>query len=439
MEAVHYWKKETETLERGELEKLQLERFRGQMQYVYDNSPFYRRKFAAAGVHPTDMVTLADISRVPFTSKEELRESQAAQPPWGDFMCVPPEQAVRVFQTTGTTGIPVRVALNRSDWNVHFYEQFMHFMKGYGITSSDILFVPFNYGLYIAWWGLQAALEQAGVTIVPGGGQSTEFRVRNIFDWGATVVCGTPTYLLHLGETARQMGLDLADSSVRKVIAAGEPGANVPSTKKTLCELWGADCFDDIGSSEISNFGFECTAHEGTHVLESMFYAECLDPDTLEPVEEGQVGELVLSNLCTETMPLLRWRTRDMVRFNREPCTCGRTFLRLDGGILGRSDDMFQYAGVNIFPSGVENLIREVPEFANEYQIQVPKRESGRHLKIRVEPAHAGVSGSEVDQAVGRFIDTFRYRITVTPDVEVVGCGDLPRFEHKAKRLFWDA
>ena len=438
METALFWRKEFETLDRCELEKLQLDRFRERMQYVYDHSPFYKRKYDVAGVHPRDIITLADISTIPLTVKEELRESQASKPPWGDFMCVPPEQAVRVFQTTGTTGIPVKVALNRTDWNVHYYEQFMHFMTGYGITSSDTLFVPFNYGLYIAWWGLQAALEQAGVMIVPGGGQSTELRVRNIFDWGATVVCGTPTYLLYLGETARQMGLDLAGSSVHKIVAAGEPGANVPSTKKALSELWGAECFDDIGSSEITNFGFECMAHAGTHVIESMFYAECLDPDTLEPVAPGQVGELVLSNLCTETMPLLRWRTKDLVRFNVEPCACGRTFLRLDGGILGRSDDMFQYAGVNIFPSGVENLIREVPEFASEYQIIVPKMGSGRRLKLRVEPACAGMPAAHVDQAVERFIETFRYRITVTPDVEVVGCQQLPRFEHKAKRLFWE-
>ena len=436
MEPVLYWRKELETLNRTELEKLQLGRFRQRMQYVYDHSPFYRRKYAAAGIRPTEIATLADISQVPFTVKGELRESQALNPPWGDFLCIPPEQAVRVFQTTGTTGIPVKVALNKTDWNVHYYEQFMHFMTGYGITAADILFVPFNYGLYVAWWGFQAALEQAGVMIVPGGGQSSEFRVRTIFDWGATVVCGTPTYLLHLGEKALQMGLNLADSAVRKIVVAGEPGANVPSTKKALCALWGADCFDDIGSSEISNFGFECSAHAGTHVIESMFYAECLDPDTQEAVEPGQIGELVLSNLCTESMPLLRWRTGDLVRFNLEPCSCGRTFLRLANGILARSDDMFQHAGVNIFPSAVENLVREVAEFATEFQIIVPKPGSGRHLKIRIEPAHAGLSAADVDQAVRRFIDTFHYRITVTPDVEVVNPGELPRFEHKARRIF---
>ncbi|MBW1997343.1 MAG: AMP-binding protein [Deltaproteobacteria bacterium] len=435
MEGVTYWKREMETLPREKLQDLQLERFKRQMQYVYERSPMYRRKYDEAGVRPEDISTLADIDGVPFTVKEELRESQAQHPPWGDFPCIPPEDGVRVFQTTGTTGLPVKILLNKTDWCKHFYEQFMHFMYGYGIKTSDILFVPFGYGLYIAWWGFQAALEQEGVMIIPGGGQSSKDRVRNIFEWNATVVCGTPTYLLYLGEIAKEMGVDLAESGIRVVVAAGEPGANVPSTKKAIEELWGAKCYDDIGSTEISNFGFECVAQQGTHVIETMFYPECLDPETLKPVPEGEVGELVLSNLCTESVPLLRYRMKDLVRFRRETCACGRTFLRLEGGILGRSDDMFQFAGVNIFPSAIENLIREVPEFSNEYQILVPRMGSGRHLKIRVEPAQADVGAEEIEAAVERFKETFKFRITITPDVEVAKAGELPRFELKAKRL----
>ena len=205
--------------------------------------------------------------------------------------------------------------------------------------------------------------------------------------------------------------------------------------KKAIEELWGARCYDNIGSTEITNFSFECVAQAGTHVIETMFYAECLDPETLEPVPEGEIGELVLSNLCTESVPLLRWRMKDLVRFNRETCGCGRTFLRLDGGVLGRSDDMFQFAGVNIFPSGLENLIREVPEFSNEYQIVVPGMGSGKRIKIRVEPASAEISKEGMKQAVKKFIETVKYRVTVTPDVETVEMGKLPRFELKARRV----
>jgi len=435
MEKVTYWNKEMETLPRERLEELQLKRFRERMQYLCDRSPMFRRKYDEARVRPADIRTLDDLKHVPFVVKEELRESQARNPPWGDFPCIPPEEGVRVFQTTGTTGIPVKVLLDKNDWTVHFYEQFMHYMYGYGIKTSDILFVPFGYGLYIAWWGFQAALEQEGVMIVPGGAQSSQDRVKNVFDWGATVVCGTPTYLLYLGDTANEMGMSLKDSAVRVVVAAGEPGANVPSTKNAIEGLWGAKCYDDIGSTEISNFAFECIAQNGTHVIETMFLAECLDPETLNPVKPGEVGELVLSNLCTESVPLLRYRMKDLVRFNKEVCDCGRTFLRLDGGVLGRSDDMFQFAGVNIFPSAIENLLREVEEFSNEYQLVVPRMGSGRRLKIRVEPAGADISKGRMGEAVQRFMENVRYRITVTPEVEIAEVGELPRFELKAKRL----
>jgi len=435
MQSARYWRPETETLPREELEELQLSRFQRQLEYMYERSPMYRIKLDDAGLAPTDIGSLDDIRRLPFTKKEELRESQDRQPPWGDFLCIPPEKGVRVFQTTGTTGTPVRVLLSKKDWTEHYYEQFMHFMHGYGITTADTLFVPFSYGLYIAWWGFQAALEQAGVTIVPGGGQSSQDRVRNIFDWGATVVCGTPTYLLYLGETAEKMGMPLSESAIHTVVAAGEPGASVPSTKRTIEERWGAQCYDDIGSTEITNFGFECASQQGTHLIESMFYAECLDPESLKPVASGELGELVLSNLCTESMPLLRYRTRDLVRMNYETCSCGRTFLRLEGGILGRSDDMFQFAGVNIFPSAVENLIREVTEFSTEYQLLVPKSGTGKHLKIRLEPARSGLSEGQIRDATRRLTETVKYKVTVTPDVEVVEIGELPRFELKAKRV----
>lgn len=435
MEEQKYWKQELETLPREQLNQLQLQRFKDQMQYVIDRSPMYRRKYEEAGIKPSDIRTLSDIQNVPFTLKEELRESQAEHPPWGDFLCVPPEEGVRVFQTTGTTGVPVRILLNKNDWFGQFLEQFMHHMFGYGIRTSDILFVPFGYGLYIAWWCFQIAMEQAGVMIVPGGAQSSEDRIRNIFEWNATIVCGTPTYLLYLGDTARKMGRDLADSAVRIVVLGGEPGANIPSTKKVMEELWGAKCYDDLGSTELYNFGFECLAQKGTHVIETLYYAECLDPETLRPVSPGEVGELVISNLCMESMPLLRFRMKDLVRFNEETCECGRTFLRLDGGVLGRSDDMFIFAGVNIFPSAIENFVREVPEFSNEYQLVVPKMGSGKRLKVRVEPGSADVSGESMGQAVERFVETVKRRITITPDVEIVETGKLPRFELKAKRV----
>jgi phenylacetate-CoA ligase len=439
MEKVLMWKPELETMPREKLLAYQLELFRKQMAYVYARAPFYRKKFDEAGVRPEDIRTLEDVSRVPLTAKEELRLSQERHPPYGDFHCISPEEGVRVFQTTGTTGTPVRSLLSKRDWLETYCDQFMYYLYGYGITKKDIIFIPFNYGLYLAWWGIHSSFEQGGVLVIPGGGQSSEDRIKNILEWKPTVVCGTPTYMLFLGEVAKKMGVDLSKTTIRIVITAGEPGAQVPSTKRKIETTWGAKNYDDIGSTEISNFGFECVAQRGTHVIESMFLSEVIDPQTGKPLQPGQEGELVLSNLCCESMPLIRWRMGDIVKFDCQECDCGRTFLRLEGGILGRADDMFQFGGVNIFPSAIENFVRGTGAFSNEYQVIAPKMGSGKHLRIRVEPSSPAISRGEMDQAVKAFKDVFKFRIGVTPDVEVVKIGELPRFEGKAKRVIREA
>lgn len=434
-EQVVYWRQDLECMPRAELEQHQLHKLRDQLKHVSERSPFYRQKLREVDLRPDDIRTMEDVRRIPFTEKKELKQSQAEKPPWGDFACIAPEEAVRVFQTSGTTGTPVRVMLNHRDWHETYYEQFMHFRCSYGLTEKDVLFVPFNYGLYIAWWGFQTAMEKAGLTIIPGGGLSSKARLQAMLDWGSTTVCGTPSYLLYLAETARKNNIDLATSPIRKMVAAGEPGASILATKKALESQWGAECFDDIGSTEISNFGYECIKHQGTHVAENLFLAEVLDTQTLEPLADGEVGELVLTNLTCESMPLIRYRTMDLVRFNRERCECGRTSLRLDGGIVGRADDMFHFAGVNIFPSQIQSLLHEVNEFSQEYQLVAPAMGSGKRLKIQVEPAHEQITAAQLRVATEYLVESIKYRITVTPEVDVVEIGTLPRVEGKARRL----
>ena len=432
---VKMWRPDLETLERQEFEKRQLTLFRKRMKYVIERSPFYRRKFNEAGVAPKDIKSIEDVQRVPFTTKAELLKSQEEHPIFGDFPCLPPEAACRVFQTSGTTGTPLKIPFSKKDWFKNCFEQFSYFVYGYGVESKDVAFFPFVYGLFVAWWGLQATMEQHSVTIVPGGGQTSETRLKSIIDWGATVVCGTPTYIIYLGELAQKMGIDLPNSKVRIVVTAGEPGAQVPATKSLVERLWGAKNYDDIGSTEITNFGFECIAQKGTHLNEAMFLPESLDKETGKPVGPGEVGELVLSNLCCETAPLLRYKTGDLVNFNYDRCECGRTFLRMIGGVIGRADDMFHYGGVNIYPSAVENFIRQVPEFSNEYQLVVPRQGSGKKLKIRVEPATGDIPDDRLRGAVKRLLDSIAYNIKITPDVEVAAVGSLPRFEGKARRI----
>ena len=432
---VKMWRPELETLPREVFIKRQLQLFRRQMKYVISKSPFYQRKFREAGVTPGDIKLLEDIRKVPFTTKQELLKSQEDHPIFGDFPCITAEAATRVFQTSGTTGTPLRVPYNKKDWFKNCYEQFSYFLYGYGLEARDVVFFPFMYGLFIAWWGIQAAMEQHQLTIVPGGGQTSEARLRSIIDWSATVVCGTPTYILFLGELARKIGIDLPGSKVRMVITAGEPGAQVPATKRRIEALWGAKNYDDIGSTEITNFGFECVRQKGTHLNEIMFLPESLDLETGTPVKAGEVGQLVLSNLCCESAPLLRYQTGDLVRFNYDPCDCGRTFLRMDGGVIGRADDMFHFGGVNIFPSAIENFIRKIPDFSNEYQLVVPPPGSGKRLRIRVEPAAEGAMDDRLQTAIQELTDDIVYNIKITPQVELAQPGSLQRFEGKARRL----
>jgi len=434
-ETIAYWRADRECMVRPDIEQDQLAQLRERLHYVRERSPFYRRKLDAAGIRPDEVRTMEDVRAIPVTEKEELRKSQIENPPWGDFGCIGPEDAVRVFRTSGTTGRPVRIMLNRTDWFDTFYEQFSHYRCAYGLSQSDVLYVPFNYGIYIAWWGFQTAMERAGLMVIPDGGMGSKDRLKAMMDWGATVVCGTPSYLLYLAETARKSGIDLPHSPIRKLVAAGEPGAAVLATKKAMEAQWGAECFDDLGSTEGGNFGYECLVHRGTHVNEGMFLPEVVDPETFVPLADGEAGELILTNLCSESMPLIRYRTGDLVRFDRTPCECGRTHLRLDGGVLGRADDMFQFAGVNIFPSQIQNLLHELDEFSQEYQLIIPPLGSGRHIKVRVEAAHEGVSPERLKQACALFVESVKYRITITPEVEVVEIGSLPRFEGKGKHI----
>jgi phenylacetate-CoA ligase len=435
MKEIKMWKPELETLPREELEERQLTYFRKQMKYVMEKSPFYKKKFKDAGVTHSDIRTMDDVRRVPFTTKQELLRSQEEYPIYGDFPCIPPERATRVFQTSGTTGTPLKIPLSKKDWFKTYFDQFSYFLCGYGVEAKDVAFFPFTYGTFIAWWGIQAAMEQTGVTIVPGGGQTSEARVRSIVDWGATVVCGTPTYIIYLGELAKKMGIDLPRSKVRLVITAGEPGAQVSATKNLVESLYGAKNFDDIGSTEISNFGFECVAQNGTHMVDSMFLSESLNTETGKPAAEGEVGELVLSNLFCESAPLLRYMTKDLVRFDYKKCDCGRTFLRMVGGVLGRADDMFTFGGVNVFPSAIENFVRGIPTFSNEYQLLIPKQGSGKRMVIRVEAASTEVSDDRVKNAIKQLSDNIVYNIKITADIELVAPGTLPRFEGKAKRV----
>ena len=391
---------------------------------------FYARKFAAAGLHPADLRTPADFARLPFTTKAELAADQAENPPYGTALTFPLERYSRLHQTSGTsTGRPLRWLDTPESWEwvLGCWRASFPVM---GLTERDTIFFPFSFGPFIGFWSAFEAATRAGFRCVPGGGMTSTARLRFLLEHEFTVVFATPTYALHLAELAAKEGIDLATSPVRAVVVAGEPGGNIPATRERIATVWGARVFDHYGMTEVGPVAVETADQpEQMYLLESEHIAEVLKPNGPEPVAPGEYGELVLTNLGRLGSPLVRYRTGDLVRVATGPDPAGRPGRRLDGGILGRADDMIHVRGNNLYPGAIEAIVRRFPEVA-EYRIVVDHSGPLADLRIEVEPA-AG-DGEYIAAAVGRAVrDELLFRV----EVVAVECGALPRFEMKARRL----
>lgn len=433
---IGYWNPKTELMSREQLEKLQLTKLQGLIEWAYQRIPLWKRKFDTAGIKPADIKCLADIKLIPFLTREELTISQADQPMYGDAISVPPEEAIRYHQTSGSSGrVPLRILDGRKDWE-WVSEMWCYGMYAFGVRKTDIVYLAYNYGTFIGFWGAHYASEKIGAMTIASGGLSSEERIRKIIELGATVLICTPTYALRLAQVAAEMGIDLAkESRIRILIHAGEPGANIPATKKMIEEAWGAKAGDFPGMSETGGSTcFECSEQSGgVHILEDNYIQEVINPETGEGLGYGQKGELVLTSFGRTIFPLIRYRTGDLVeRVEHTNCTCGRTFDLYRGGILGRADDMILIRGVNIFPSTVENIVREFKE-VDEFQIILFKDKGIDQIKIKIEPVSgAGGSKEELRDELAKVLtEAHKLRFMV----EIVEPGILPKFELKARRL----
>lgn len=419
-----------EDLDRSGLAALQAERLRALLGAVLPGNRFYARKFAEAGVLPADVSTAADLTRLPFTTKEEILADQAAHPPYGEIHSLPRQRYVRLHQTSGTSGRPLRWldTLESWRWLLGCKEKMFRII---GLRPGDRLFFPFSFGPFLGFWTGFDAATRLGFLCMAGGGMSSAARLRFLLDNEATVVFCTPTYALRLAEVAVEEKIDLPSSPVRCLIVAGEPGGSIPATRARIEEAWGARLYDHTGMTEIGTLGIECTEQPGgLHIMEPDYIAEVIDPATGTCLSPGETGELVLTNLGRWGSPLLRYRTGDLVRVDPKPCRCGRALARLDGGILGRTDDMIHLRGNNIYPSTLEAIIRRFPEVA-EFRLEVDRSQALADLRIALEPTETRF-GSTLGDRVERAI---RDELLFRADVTVVEPGTLPRFEMKAKRL----
>jgi phenylacetate-CoA ligase len=420
-----------EALDREALGALQGQRLAELVAGLQGRNLFYTRKLEAAGVRPGGLRFPRDLEALPFTTKAELVADQAANPPWGTALSEPLSRYTRYCQTSSTTGQPLRWIDTNESWQ-WLLECWKAVYRAARVGPGDRVLFPFSFGPFLGFWAAFDAGSQLGAHCVPGGGMSSPLRLSLIEALAVTVVCCTPTYALHLAEVAAGEGLRLSESPVRVVIVAGEPGGSIPATRSRIEQAWGARVIDHHGLTEVGPLSFECWEAPGfLHLNEGRFLCEVLDPESLRPVPDGSRGELVVTSLGRSASPVLRYRTNDIVVRRREPCPCGRTWARLEGGILGRDDDMVNVRGVNVYPAAIEAVVRAFPEVV-EFRSTVSRRHEMRSLSVEIEPAPGQGDGSALAALVGRRL---REALGLSVPVLVVEPMGLPRFEMKARRF----
>ncbi|MGQ0612690.1 MAG: phenylacetate--CoA ligase family protein [Planctomycetaceae bacterium] len=432
-----YWNPKTETMPRADLDRLKLLKLRKLCAWAAARSPFHARAFEAAGFRPKQLKTLDDLRRVPVMTRAAWMESQATTPLFGDLLAAPPEAAIRYHLTSGTSGRqPLRVLDGMKDWE-WIAECWCYGFWAFGVRPTDTVFFAFSYGSFIGFWGAHYCCEKIGSLVLASGNSTTENRVKQILEMGATTVCATPTYALRMAQVARELGLDLPKSRVNKLIVSGEPAGSIPAVKRMLEEQWGAKCGDTAGMTEIGTIMiFECDRQPGgTHIIEDHFIEEVVDPQTLEPLPYGAEGERVVTSFGRGILPLLRYRTGDLVKkVPHTECTCGRTFDLYEGGILGRTDDMKLIRGTNVYPRAVEAIVREF-DAIDEFQIVVWRKDDVQDeitVKVEVKPDR----GAGADALLAKLAkDLAAAHEGLRFNVEPAAYGSLPRFELKAKRL----
>jgi phenylacetate-CoA ligase len=443
-DAQRHWFPAVETMAPAQREQIILPKLQGVVRHAWERSPFYRHKWQQAGVHPDQLKTLQDLERFPVVHKHELRQEQAEHPPFGRYLCIPQEEVLRVHGTSGTTGKPTAFAIGHDDWkrigNAH-----ARIMWGMGLRPRDTIFIASFFSLYMGSWGALAGGERLRATCFPFGagvpGQ-TQVGLRWLQDLRPSSFYGTPSYALHLAETARQDGIDPRSLGFKIMFFSGEPGAGIPSTKRQIEETFGAACIDCGSMAEMSPWmtNGECEFRHGMHLWQDIVYAEVCDPQSYRPVAYGKEGTPVYTHLERTSQPMIRLLSGDLTQWTDEVCECGRTYPRLPRGIYGRIDDMFIVRGENIYPSAIEDVLRATPGFGGEFRIVISRERAMDDLVVQTEYDAAVAGRAAADATVlTRLRDDLQARlrtvIGVRPSVRLEPPGTLARTEFKARRV----
>jgi len=421
-----------ETLPRERLQQIELKRFRELLRWAKDNSPFYGRKLH--GIEPEDIRTMEDVAKVPMTEKDELRAAQEGKEPYlyGDLLAVAPDRLSIFHQTSGTTGKPVYIPDTYESWQ-WVVEVWCYILYAAGFRSTDRVFLPFVYNVYIAFWQGHYAAEKLGCEVVPGGGLETKARIQKMKEVQATALMNTPTYGLHMAEVAKEMGLDpKRDLNIKRMISAGEP---LPEpTRLRLEELWGAEVYDHIGGTEPGGWGGMCSEKKGMHVIEPHYLFEMVDLETMsKPIPPGTKGVAVITPLCRRCIPLIRFNLKDVMMVMDEPCSCGRTSIRVNQ-IGGRVDDLRKIRGVFFTPAVVEEVIRGKFSEVVEFETHLTQEEVMPVLTLRVE-FDPSIGEGQWKELRARMREQLKIRSNLTFEIEVVKPGGLPRYTLKSSRF----
>ena len=426
-----YYNEKIETMDRESLRKLQGERLANIVKHTYENVEFYRKRMDEAGVKPSDIRSIDDISKLPFMQKQDLRDYY----PFGTF-AAPMKDIVRFHASSGTTGKPIVAGYTQKDLD-NWSEGVARCLTAYGATKEDIIQVSYGYGLFTGGLGAHDGATRIGATVLPTSSGNTSKQIMLMKDLGSTILCCTPSYALFLAESIENdPETTLKDIKLRFGVFGAEPWTE--NMRKELETKLGIKAYDIYGLTEVSGpgVGGECGYQDGTHLWEDLFYPEIIDPQTLQPVEPGQQGELVFTTLTKEGMPVIRYRTRDLTHLNYEKCRCGRTMVRM-GRIVGRSDDMLIIRGVNVFPSQIESVILEIPEFTGQYFVTVDRINNVDTFQVDVElrPEYYGDDMGRMlrlkDRLVGRLVSVLGIR----PEIRIVEPNSITRSQGKAKHV----
>ncbi|WP_461832757.1 phenylacetate--CoA ligase family protein [Desulfothermus sp.] len=411
-----------------QLRDIQLKGLKWTVEHVYNGSEFYRKRLKEHGISPEDIKSLDDLKHLPFTTAEDLRENYPFP-----FLSVPMKDVIRIHASSGTTGKRKILAYTKND--VEVWKMMMaRCFEIAGLTEEDRVQIAVGYGLWTAGVGFQLGCEHFGATALPIGPGNMEIHLQFLQDLKPTCLCSTASMALLLSEEVNKMGLNPEDISLKKAIFGAEP--HTPKMRKRIEQILGLeDSFDIPGMTELygPGTGLECSAHSGIHYFADIFILEIINPDTLEPVEDGEIGEMVVTTLRKEAAPLIRYRTRDLSRKIPGECPCGLRLPRHDR-IVGRSDDMIIFRGVNIYPTQLAEILERIPEVSSEYQIELSRKDGLDHMKLKVERAEYVTK--DMDENLKKTIsDLLRKKLLVRIEVELVDIGKLPRTFAKSKRV----